>query len=136
MRGTADRVEVGLLMLDAAILAVLELFFLPLRFDGRALPDWGAWPAPVTVLVAIVTMPLLVRRAGRLSPKLSVAGAPLFSWLVVIGVLCFAGPGGDIMLLPDWRSLLLVGGGAVAAAMQLGRILAAEMTAGIRGTRG
>jgi hypothetical protein len=132
VRGTADRVEVGLLVLDAAILAVLELFFLPLRFDGRALPDWGAWPAPVTALVAIVTMPLLVRRAGRLSPSLSVAGAPLFSWLVVIGVLCFAGPGGDMMLLPDWRSLLLVGGGMVAAAVQLGRVLAPEVTREVR----
>lgn len=136
MTRTADRVELGLLLLDAAILAVLELFFLPLRFDGTLLPDWGGWPAPVTGLLAIVTMPLLVRRAGRLAPKLSVSGAPLFAWLLVVGVLCFAGPGGDMLLLPDWRSLLVVGGGAIAAAVQLGRVLAPEVTGVAGGARG
>lgn len=119
----ADRAELVLLVLCSAILGMLELFFLPLRFDGTALPDLGAFPAPLSVLVALLTLPWLTRRAGQLSPRLGVAAAPAATWFGIIAVLCFAGPGGDIVLLPDWRTLLLLGGGAIASAYTLGRIL-------------
>jgi len=106
------------------VLALLELLYLPLRFDGTFLPMlWGGFPFPVTALVALVTMPLLVSRAGRLSPKLSVAGAPLGVWLVCVLVSALPGPGGDIVLVPDWRALLLLGCGALAGAVALGGVL-------------
>ena len=38
------------------------------------------------------------------------------------------GPGGDIVLLQDWRALLLLGGSALPAAMVLGGGLAAGRT--------
>ncbi|MEV4318669.1 hypothetical protein [Actinocrispum sp. NPDC049592] len=121
----------GLVVLSL-VLAILEVLYLPLRFDGTFLPNWDGFPLPITVAVALVTMPWLVGRAGRLSPRLLVAGAPLGVWLVFVLVSAFPGPGGDIVLVPDWRALLLLGGGALSGAVALGGVLgrAARAAAG------
>ena len=58
--------------------------------------------------------------AGRLSPRLSVAASPLLVWLACIGVFGLAGPGGDQVLIEDWRSLLLLACGALPAAVVIG----------------
>jgi hypothetical protein len=105
-----------LLLVDTVLLATLELFFLPLRVDGTV-------PVPFTVLVAILTTPLLVVQAGRLvHPK--AAFAPLALWVVTVVVLGLMGPGGDLVLVQDWRALLLIAGGALPAAFALGGSLA------------
>lgn len=116
----------ALLVFDAVLLAVFELFFLPLRFDGTLLPDLGGAPFPITVLVAAVTQPWLVRRAGDASPRLVAAGAPLWAWLAVIAVFGLLSSGETMLLVPDWRALLLVAAGALPAAAALGRVLAGE----------
>ncbi len=112
----------GLVLLGLA-LAILEVLYLPLRFDGTFLPNWDGFPLPITVVIALVTTPWLVSRAGRLSPRLLVAGAPLGMWLVFVLVSAFPGPGGEIVLVPDWRALLLLGGGALSGAVALGGVL-------------
>jgi hypothetical protein len=119
-----DRLLLALLLVDAAVLAVLELVFLPLRFDGYLLPDLGGFPFPVTVLVAALTTPWLVSLAGRLSPRLGVAVSPFVVWLLVLGVIGLAGPGGDVVLIEDWRSLLLLACGALPTAVMLGGVRA------------
>ncbi len=119
-----DRVLVAVLMLDAIVLAVVELLFLPLAFDGYLLPNLGGLPLPLMPVVAAVSMPWLVVTAGRLSPRLSVAAAPLLAWIVAIVWFGMFGPGGDLLLTADWRSLLLFAGGALPAAIVLGRVLA------------
>lgn len=118
-----DWVLFVLLVVDSVALALLELFFLPLRFDGTLLPDWGAVPFPVTVVVALVTMPLLVNRAADVSRRLLVAGAPLWFWLLTIAVVGIVGPE-NMVLLQDWRTLLLLACGALPAAVALGNALA------------
>jgi hypothetical protein len=118
-----DGLQLGALVIDAIALALLEVFFLPLRFDGLLLPNWGAIPFPVTVVVALVTMPLLVSRAAGVSARLLVAGAPLWAWLVAIGVVGIAGPE-NMVLLQDWRTLLLLACGTLPAALALGNSLA------------
>ncbi|GDY29967.1 hypothetical protein GTS_16000 [Gandjariella thermophila] len=110
----------ALLVVDAAVSAVVELFFLPLRFDGALLPDLGGVPFPATAVLAAVGTPLLVRTAARLAPRLPVAGAPLAAWLATVLVFGFFGPGGDAVLVGDWRALLLLAGGALPAAVVLG----------------
>jgi hypothetical protein len=117
---------IGLLVLSAA-LAVLELLYLPLRFDGYMLPMfWQGMPLPITPLVAAVTLPALISRAGRISARLAVAGSPLWIWLVCILVSAFPGPGGDIVLIGDWRALLLLAAGALPGAVALGGVLAKQ----------
>lgn len=124
MRGpTADRLLVGVLAADAALLAVLELFYLPLRLDGLVLPRLQDAPAPVSVLVALVTTPLLVLTAAKLTSR-RLAMVPLLVWLLTLLVVGVQGPGGDVVLLADWRTLLLVAAGALPGAFALGGSLA------------
>jgi len=118
-----DGLQLGALVIDAIALALLEVFFLPLRFDGLLLPNWGAIPFPVMVVVALVTMPLLVSRAAGVSARLLVAGAPLWAWLVTIGVVGIVGPE-NMALLQDWRTLLLLACGTLPSALALGNSLA------------
>ena len=111
-----DAVLFGLLLLDAAILAVLELLYLPLYL--------GSVQFPVTAAVAAVTTPLLVAAAGKISARRRVAGAPLLVWFLVVLIFGVFGPGGDVVLLgSDWRTLLLLGGGALPSATMLGIVL-------------
>jgi hypothetical protein len=112
------------LVIDAIVLALLEIFFLPMRFDGLLLPHWGSSPPfPIVVVLALVTMPLLVSGAARVSARLLVAGGPLWAWLLTIGVVGFVGPENQA-LLQDWRTLLLLACGALPAAVALGNGLA------------
>jgi hypothetical protein len=114
---------IGLLVLSAA-LAVLELLYLPLRFDGYILPMlWSGFPLPITPLVAALTLPALVSRAGNISTRLAVAGSPLWIWLLCVLVSAVPGPGGDVVLIGDWRALLLLACGALPGAVALGGVL-------------
>lgn len=110
------RVCVIVLVVDAVALAGLELLYLPLRIDGVAFP--------VTILVAALSTPWLVRHAASLGGRPVVAAAPLLAWVVAIMVFGVAGPGGDVLLPADWRSVCLLGGGLFPAAVALGGALA------------
>ncbi len=102
------------LVLDSALLALGELLFLPQYV--------GSVRFPVTVLVAAVATPVLVRRAADVSPRPLVAAAPLLTWFVVVLGVGLAGPGGDVVLPPDLRSFLLLAAGILPAAVVLGRV--------------
>jgi hypothetical protein len=132
----AQRWLFGLLLVDTVVLAVLELFFLPLRLDGVVLPKLGDFPFPLMVVVGVVTTPLLVWLTAKLvRPSLSFV--PLVVWVVVLLGVGLFGPGGDVVLVQDWRGLLLLGGGAIAGALALGGGLgAAAARAAAGGKRG
>lgn len=105
-------VELVRLVLLAVLLAVLAVVFLPVRV--------GSVPVPVGALLAAVTNPLLVRSAAARTSRASVAAVPLVAWLVTVFALAGGGPGGDVLVLGDWRALLLVGAGVLPAALVLG----------------
>ncbi len=126
-RRRSDWLLLVALIIDSIALALLELFFLPLRFDGTLLPDWGAFPFPITVVVALVTMPWLISRAADVSTRLLVAGAPLWVWIITIAVVGLVGPE-NMALLEDWRTLLLLACGALPAAVTLGNALARRVS--------
>ncbi|EME63958.1 hypothetical protein [Amycolatopsis decaplanina] len=114
-----QRLLLALLTFDAFLLGLLELFFLPLRLDGIVLPKLGDAPMPVTVVLAVITTPLLVRTTAKVvRPTFSVI--PLLVWVLVVLGMGMAGPGGDLVLIQDWRALLLIGGGALPGALALG----------------
>ncbi len=132
-RAVAGLQVVGLVM-AAVMLAVLELLYLPAYV--------GAWPAPVSVLVAGLTTPWLVHVAASVSRRPLVAGAPLVAWLVTVFVVGTMGPGGDVLLSVSprslWRSLLLLVAGVIPAALVLGWALnppPASSPAGLDRTR-
>jgi len=103
-----------LLAFDAVLLALLELFFLPLRVGPL-----DEVPLPIAALVGAITTPWLVLTAAKLvRPGLSFV--PLLVWVVVIFGVGLFGPGGDVVLVQDWRALLLIGASALPAALVLG----------------
>lgn len=111
-----DRVVFGFLLIDAVILALVELLFLPSYI--------GTVQFPITAAVAAVTTPLLVSEAARLSPRRRIAGAPMVLWFLTVLAFGVLGPGGDMVLVGnDWRTLLLIGAGALPSAMMLGIVL-------------
>lgn len=111
-----DRLVFAALLVDAVLLAVAELLFLPLYI--------GATPFPITAAVAAFTTPLLVAAAAKLSTRRVVAAAPLIVWFVTLVVFGVGGPGGDIVLPGvGWRTLLLVGAGVVPSSIMLGIVL-------------
>jgi hypothetical protein len=119
------------LVIDSLLLALIEVFFLPLRLDGTLLPDVGQFPFPITVVLALVTMPWLIARAATVSGRLLVAGAPLWVWLVTIAVVGTVGVE-NMVLLQDWRTLLLLACGALPAAVALGNAMGRRSAAARR----
>jgi hypothetical protein len=106
-----QRLILALLAVDTVLLAVLELFFLPLRI--------GVVPLPVTVVVGAVTTPWLVSTTAKLvRPGLS--WVPLAVWVVVVFGFGLLGPGGDLVLIQDWRALVLLGASALPGALVRG----------------
>jgi hypothetical protein len=74
---------------------------------------------PITVVLAVITTPMLVSQTTKLvRPGLS--WIPLLVWILTLLVVGLGGPGGDVVLLPDWRTLLLLGGGLLPGAVALG----------------
>lgn len=111
-----DRLALGFLLVDAVLLALIEMLYLPSYL--------GTVQFPVTALVAGFTTPQLVALAGRLSPRKSVAAAPLVVWFLTVVVFGVGGPGGDIVLPGmGWRTLFFIGAGTVPAAMMLGIVM-------------
>jgi hypothetical protein len=110
------RVTLVVLVFDALMLAAVELLYLPLRV--------GAVPLPITIVLAAVSTPWLVRIAAELGGPRAVASIPLVVWVLTLGVLGFGGPGGDVVVPLDLRPVLLLGAGLVPAAVVLGRAFA------------
>lgn len=113
-------VTLGAVLLASAVLTALELLLQPLYV--------GAVPAPVGTVLVLVTMPWLVHAAADVSPGPAVASSPLAVWIAVIGVLGFAGPGGDVMLPATWQSFLLLVAGLLAGLLPLRRIVENALT--------
>jgi hypothetical protein len=110
---------VALLAIDSALIAMYELFFLPLHLP-RSL---GGWAFPVMALVAAVTTPLLVWATAKVAPRPGAAVAPLIAWLLTVLPLGVAGPGGDRVLPADWRALLLMAAATVPSGLVAGRLM-------------
>lgn len=91
---------VAALLFDAGLSLALEVLFLPLYR--------GSVPIPVTALLAGPVNIALVYGMASVTSRLSLLAAPLVVWTVGFLVCASAGPGGDIMLGSDWRTLLLL----------------------------
>ncbi|APU12959.1 hypothetical protein [Actinoalloteichus fjordicus] len=116
MRGWADRVVFAVLLIDAVLIALIGMFFLPIHL--------GTLQMPVTALLTGVANLWLVREAARLSTRLRVVVAPLGVWLAVVVVFAMVRPAGDVVLVDDWRSFLLLAAGSLPAAMAVGTLMA------------
>lgn len=87
------------LMFDAVLTLAIEVLYLPLYI--------GAVPIPVSALLAGVINVALVRAARVVSPSPAVLFLPLAAWTLGFLVAASTGPGGDVPLTSDIRTLLL-----------------------------
>ncbi|SHN63636.1 hypothetical protein SAMN05660350_01166 [Geodermatophilus obscurus] len=105
----------------AAWLALVEVFWLPLRVFGV--------PVPVSVLAAVVGNLLLVALAARWTGSRLAATLPAVVWLVVAVGASLRRPEGDLLLAGSgvlgFLSLAFLLAGVVAAAFAVGQVLAA-----------
>jgi hypothetical protein len=120
-----DTALLVLLVADGLLLGAFGLMFTPLYTNGI--------PVPMGIVLSVLVLPWLVRQAGEIDARPVVAGAPLIAWVVAVGVLGLFGPGGDMMLLADWQSLLLAVGGIGAGLWGLQKVLEREYGGSDRG---
>lgn len=113
LEATAIGVLLGLLTLNGALLGVVGLLFNPLYN--------GAVPVPMGAVLSILILPWLVRRTAEIDPRRLAAAAPLVAWMIAVGVLGLAGPGGDVLLPGTWQTILLCAGGPAAGLWALRR---------------
>ena len=112
----------------AAWLALVEVFWLPLRVLGV--------PVPVSVVAAVVGNLLLVGLAARLTGSRLAAVLPAVVWLVIAVAASLRRPEGDLLLVGGgvlgYLSLAFLLAGVVAAAFAVGKVLAAPRGGGDR----
>ncbi|MCF7551160.1 hypothetical protein [Pseudonocardia sp. WMMC193] len=85
----------------------------------------GAVPVPVGTVITLLSLPWLIRFAADVSSASPVIASPLIVWIVVVGVLGFAGPGGDVLLPATWQSLVLLVAGLLSGVIATRRALEA-----------
>ncbi len=103
----------ALLAVDGILCAVASALLLPLHI--------GAIPFPISALVAGLVNMALVWAGMYWSPSNRLAALPLWTWLLSIGALTFAGPGGDIVFSDVGPMLLILVVGAAPATWLLWR---------------
>ncbi|MEU7764481.1 hypothetical protein AB0B25_05085 [Nocardia sp. NPDC049190] len=89
-----------LLVVNALITLSLEVLYLPTYLGATAFPLSG-------VLAGVVNL-LLVFGARSVSQRTAAMVLPLIAWTLGFLVCASTGPGGDVMLASDWRTVLLL----------------------------
>jgi hypothetical protein len=116
-----DLTTMTVLVIDAVLLAMLELMFV--TFTVKAVP------VPVSAVLALLTTPWLIASAGHVSKGALGASGPYLAWILTTGILGFAGPGGDVLLVSTWPALLLIVCGLLPGGYVLGRVLRGKVAA-------
>ncbi|NEW33669.1 hypothetical protein GV791_13995 [Nocardia cyriacigeorgica] len=88
------------LVVDAVITLILEVLYLPLYLGSVAFPI----AAPIAGVVNV----LLVLGARSVSPRPAVMLLPIVAWTLSFLAAASSGPGGDVPLGSDARTLLLM----------------------------
>ncbi|MBM7807585.1 putative membrane protein [Geodermatophilus bullaregiensis] len=106
----------------AGWLALVEVFWLPLRVAGVLVP--------LSVVVAVVGNLLLVAGVHRLTGSRAVAALPALTWLGIAVAATVRRPEGDLVAVGSGGlgavTLAFLGLGGVAAAFAVGRVLGAR----------
>lgn len=102
-----DRVTLGVLVFDGFLSAVLGVLFLPTYL--------GAVAFPISALLSGLVNVALVVIARTITGPTRRAGWPLVGWGAGFLLCAVGGPGGDVLLVQSWQSLLLLAFGLVPA---------------------
>ena len=102
---------VALLVLNGVLCLVLAVLYLPLYIGSLAFP--------ISAVLAGAANIGLIALGRWTTDRLALLSLPLAAWLLGFCVCMSSGPGGDVMLLIEWRTLLLFVGGVVPPAVLL-----------------
>ncbi|AYJ50852.1 hypothetical protein [Rhodococcus sp. P1Y] len=100
-----SRATLAVLIFDGFLCGILAVFFLPAYL--------GPIPFPVSALLAGVANVTLLFASRKVAEQSVAIASPLIAFFVAILVCMFGGPGGDVLLLADWRTAFLLLGGLV-----------------------
>lgn len=100
-----SRATLAVLIFDGFLCGILAVFFLPTYL--------GPVPFPVSAILAGIANVTLLFAARKVAEQPMAIASPLIAWFVAILVCMFGGPGGDVLLLADWRTAVLLLGGLV-----------------------
>jgi hypothetical protein len=115
---------VALLVISGGLCAVLSVFYLGLYLGGV--------PFPIVIVLSAVLNLLLVAAMRTETGSLGRAALPLVAWGVVF-LLCLAGgPGGDQVVVADWRILLLPVAALAPAGVYLFSVRIKEISRAVR----
>jgi hypothetical protein len=81
------------------------------------------------VLISAVVNLLLVLGARKFTDRALVAALPLFGWLFGFGLCAIGGPGGDVLVFEDWRTLLLFVAALLPAGLYLFQVRLSSLVA-------
>ncbi|MFC9893870.1 hypothetical protein ACFVMC_09265 [Nocardia sp. NPDC127579] len=122
------RVLMTLLVVSGLFTLAVEVLYLPFYLGRSGLPapeaavvaadfaiagTGGATPFPLTAALAAVLNVLLVAAMATLTDSIRIMLLPLLAWAFGFFVCTIPGPGGDLMLLSNWSTLLLFLGGVI-----------------------
>ncbi|MET0196881.1 hypothetical protein CH289_15430 [Rhodococcus sp. RS1C4] len=100
-----SRATLAVLIFDGFLCGVLSILFLPTYL--------GSVPFPVSALLAGAANVALLFAARKVAEEPVAVASPLIAWFVAVLLCMFGGPGGDVLLLADWRTAVLLLGGLV-----------------------
>lgn len=102
---------VAALTFDGFLCAVVGALFLPLYA--------GSTPFPISALAAGALNVVLVRAAMAVSGSIGQGSLPLVGFFLGLVLCALGGPGGDVILLADWRAALFLVAGVAPPALVL-----------------
>lgn len=115
---------IALLVISGGLCAVMSVFYLGIYIGGV--------PFPITILLAAVLNLALVIAVRTEIASFGLAALPLVAWGIGF-LLCLAGgPGGDQVVVADWRLLLLPVAALAPAGMYLFSARIKEITRSVR----
>ncbi len=100
-----SRTTLAVLIFDGFLCGVLSVFFLTAYL--------GPVPFPASALLAGIANVMLLFAARKVADTPLAIGSPLMGWGTGVLLCMLGGPGGDVLLLADWRTAFLLVGGLV-----------------------
>ncbi|QII05344.1 hypothetical protein BH93_08115 [Rhodococcoides fascians A25f] len=102
---------VAVLVFDGFLSGILSVFFLPTYL--------GSVQFPISALLGGIANVALVLAARKVAERSIWVASPLIGWFVAVVLCMLGGPGNDVLLLADWRTMLLIIAGAGPAGVLL-----------------
>ncbi|AMY54405.1 hypothetical protein HQO38_09900 [Rhodococcus fascians] len=115
---------VAVLVFDGFLSGILSVFFLPTYV--------GSVQFPISALLGGIANVALVLAARKVAERPIWVASPLLGWFVAVVLCMFGGPGNDVLLLADWRTMLLIVAGAGPAGVLLFMFRMKAITASVR----